>query len=82
MTYFRDASRFRYYKSDEYQNVFSKLTKGKFINDTFKGAFKIMRRRKENVRINRSSCPEVFCKKGFLENSANSQGKTCTRASF
>ena len=57
MTYFRDASRFRYYKSDEYQNVFSKLTKGKFINDTFKGAFENMRRRKEKCSNKQKQLP-------------------------
>ena len=30
---------------------------------------------------NRSSCPEVFCKKVFLETSQNSQGNTCARVS-
>ena len=31
---------------------------------------------------NRSSRPEVFCKKGFLEISQNSQENTCARVSF
>ena len=30
----------------------------------------------------RSSCPEVFCKKGFLRNFAKFTGNTCARVSF
>ena len=37
---------------------------------------------KEEVNGNRSSLPEVFCKKDVLTNFANSQENTCARASF
>ena len=37
---------------------------------------------KKRENENRSSCPEVFCKKVFLEISQNSQENICPRASF
>ena len=37
---------------------------------------------KDVVVLYKSSRREVFCKKGFLENSQNSQENTCVRVSF
>ena len=36
----------------------------------------------KNNHASRSSRPEVFCKKGVLRTSQNSQGKTCAGVSF